>query len=95
MSRTKYPTISSNNYSSSLLSSNGIPKQGVEDTVEDDLLGVHKSISGVTEDLTATRHHLHRISRALDPGSERKSNTSMAEAYEALLKTEQEIDVLR
>ena len=89
MSRTQYPTITS-----SILSCNGNPSQA-EQRISDDLLGVHHSISGVKRDLTTTQKHLQRISRTLDPESDFKSNTSMMEAYDALLKTEQEIDLLR
>ena len=95
MSQTKYPTISSNHHSSSVLSFNGITKPVTDTALEDDLLGVSNTISGVRRDLTTTQKQIRRISRTLDPDNEFKTNTSMMEAYEALLKTEQEIEVLR
>ena len=90
LSQTKYPTIPSNIYSGSVLSFNAHSRQGAEDELED----VHQSISGVRRDLTATQKNLQRISRTLEPGLDCQGNTMM-EAYEALLKTEREIDALR
>ena len=90
LSQTKYPTIPSNIYSGSVLSFNAHSRQGAEDELED----VHQSISGVRRDLTATQKNLQRISRTLEPGLDCQGNT-MIEAYEALLKTEREIDALR
>ena len=59
-------------------------------------MSVHDSISGVKRELGSTQKQLHRISQQLDPAiGEIKSDSTMLEAYEALLKTEKEIENLR
>ena len=93
LSQTKYPTIPSNIYSGSVLSFNGQARQEDENELDE----VHQSISGVRQDLTATQRNLRRISRRLEPelSCPCPENTSMLEAYEALLSTEKEIEALR
>ena len=92
LSQTKYPTIPSNIYSGSVLSFNGQTRQ---QEGEEELEEVHQSISGVRRDLTATQRNLQRISRRLEPDLDCPENSSMLEAYEALLCTEREIEGLR
>ena len=59
-------------------------------------MSVHYSISGVKRELGSTQKQLHRISQQLDPAiGDIKSDSTMLEAYEALLKTEKEIEHLR
>lgn len=59
-------------------------------------MSVHDSISGVKRELGSTQKQLHRISQQLDPAiGDIKSDSTMLEAYEALLKTEKEIENLR
>ena len=59
-------------------------------------MSVHDSISGVKKELGSTQKQLRRISQQLDPAiGELKSDSTMLEAYEALLKTEKEIENLR
>lgn len=99
MSQMKYPTIANSNHyhSGSVFSFNGNscknPDLGIS---EDELLSVHDSITGVKRELGTTQKRLHRISQQIDPSSDpSKSDSSMLEAYEALLKTEAEIENLR
>ena len=99
MSQMKYPTIANSNHyhSGSVFSFNGNscknPDLGIS---EDELLSVHDSITGVKRELGTTQKRLHRISQQIDPSSDpSKSDSSMLEAYEALLKTEKEIENLR
>ena len=79
----------------SVLSFNGNSKNGNDLGFEDELLCVHDSISGVKRELSSTQKQLHRISQQLDPAYDLKSDSTMLEAYEALLKTEKEIENLR
>ncbi len=59
-------------------------------------MSVHDSISDVKRELGSTHKQLHRISQQLDPAiGDIKSDSTMLEAYEALLKTEKEIENLR
>lgn len=59
-------------------------------------MSVHDSISGVKRELGSTQKQLHRISQQLDPAiGDIKTDSTMLEAYEALLKTEKEIENLR
>ena len=59
-------------------------------------MSVHDSISGVKRELGSTQKQLHRISQQLDPAiGDIKCDSTMLEAYEALLKTEKEIENLR
>ena len=59
-------------------------------------MSVHDSISGVKKELGSTQKQLRRISQQLDPAiGDIKSDSTMLEAYEALLKTEKEIENLR
>ena len=95
MSQMKYPTITSNNHSGSVLSFNGNSYKNTDLGCEDELLSVHDSISGVRRELNTTQKRLHRISQQIDPITDYKSDSSMNEAYEALLKTEKEIENLR
>ena len=79
-----------------VFSFNGNPKNG-DLGFEDELLSVHDSISGVKRELGSAQKQLHRISQQLDPalGDDIKTDSTMLEAYEALLKTEKEIENLR
>lgn len=59
-------------------------------------MNVHDSLSDVKRELCSTQKQLHRISQQLDPAiGDIKSDSTMLEAYEALLKTEKEIENLR
>ena len=80
----------------SVFSFNGNPKNG-DLGFEDELLSVHDSISGVKRELGSAQKQLHRISQQLDPalGDDIKTDSTMLEAYEALLKAEKEIENLR
>ena len=80
----------------SVFSFTGNPKNG-DLGYEDELLSVHDSISGVKRELGSAQKQLHRISQQLDPalGDDVKTDSTMLEAYQALLKTEKEIENLR
>jgi len=93
MSQTKYPTLPSKIYSDSSCSFNGAAQGDLG--IEEELESAHESISGVQRDLTLTQKQLKHISKQLEPKKIRRDDLSMTEAYEALLKTEKEIEKLR